>query len=81
MDTLVGDVHTVQELSVVLSADWARLRDLGAREGKVLVVNTLENQLILEGSGVLNSAAGLECDFRDVLSSQEVLDINVFLVL
>jgi hypothetical protein len=76
LGSLFRDVDTVQELSVVLISDLAALRNLGAGEGEVLVVDTFEDDLILELGGHLDDASGEHVNLVDFFTTQEVLDFN-----
>ena len=82
-ELLGGDEDTIQEFSLILLLDSADTSDLGAAEGDGSVVDTLENDLILHvlGGGELNSASWLHLDEVRFLSTQEVLDLNLLLVL
>ena len=57
--------------------------DLGAAEGDLGVVDSLEDKLVLHilGSGHLNGAALLHLDQVGFLSTEEVLDFDLLLVL
>lgn len=81
MSSLFGNVDTVQELSVVLVSDLAGLGNLSAGEGEVLVVNTFEDDLVLEGLAHLAGAAWEHINLVDFFTTQEVLDFNRLSVL
>ena len=72
----LGDVDSVEELSVVLVADLADLGDLGAGEGDVLVVDALEDDLVLEVGVELHGGACEQLDFLGLLAAEEVLDFD-----
>ena len=72
----LGDVDTVEELSVILAADLADLGNLGAGEGHVLVVDALEDELVLEVGVELDGGAGEEIDLLDLFATEEVLDFD-----
>lgn len=76
MGSLFGNVDTVQELSVVLVSDLAGLGDLSAGEGEVLVVNTFEDDLVLEGFTHLAGASWEHINLVYFFTTQEVLDFN-----
>jgi len=78
---LLGDEDTIEEFTLVLGADLADLRDLGAGEGDHGVVEAVENELVLDVLGGVDGATGLEMDEVTLLSTKEVLDLNLLLVL
>jgi hypothetical protein len=78
---LLGHVDTVEELSVILVSDLADLGDLSADEGDVLVVDTFEDELVLEVGVELDGAAGEHLDLLGLLASEEVLDLEGLAVL
>jgi hypothetical protein len=74
--SLLGDVDSVQELSVILATDLADLGDLCAWEWDVLVVNSFEDELVLEIWVQLDGGAGKKLDLLDLFTSEEVLDFD-----
>ena len=78
---LLGDEDTIEELTLILLTDLADLGDAGARLGKEGVVNTVEDELVLNILGKVDSAAGVELDEVASLATEEVLDLNLLLVL
>lgn len=82
-ELLGGDEDTIQELSLILVLDLADTGDLSAAEGDLSVVDTLEDELILDilSLGHHNGAALLHLDQVGFLSTQEILDFNLLLVL
>ena len=78
---LLRDKDTIQEFTLVLGSDLAHLGNLGAAEGDEGVVETVEDELVLNILGKLNSASGLEVDGVGNLAAEEVLDLNLSLVL
>jgi hypothetical protein len=78
---LLGNVDTIQEFSIVLVSDLADLRNLGAGEGEVLVVDSVEDDLILQLWAHLAGATWEHIDLLDLLSTQEVLDFKGLSVL
>lgn len=82
-ELLGGNEDTIQEFSLILLLDLADTGDLGAAEGDLGVVDSLEDELVLHvlGGGHLDSAALLHLDQVRLLSSQEVLDFDLLLVL
>ena len=78
---LLGDEDSIEELTLILVTDVADLADLGAAEGDGGVVETVEDELVLDVLGGEDSAAGLEVDEVALLSAEEVLDLNLLLVL
>ena len=70
------DIDTVQELSVVLISDLAHLGYLSARKREVLVVNTLEDDLVLKVRVESSGGAWEQVKLLGLLSAQEVLDFN-----
>jgi hypothetical protein len=77
----LGHEDTVEELSLILGSDLADLADLGAAQRNKRVVDTLDDELVLDILGKSDSAAWLEVDGVALFSSEEVLDLNLFLVL
>lgn len=75
-DATVRDEDTVQELTLVLSADAGGLAELGAAERDAGLVDTLEDELVLNLSAGSDLAAGLHDDLLDVATTEEVLDLN-----
>lgn len=63
--------------------DFAHTVDLGAAKGDLGVVDSLEDKLVLDvlGSGHGNGAALLHLDQVGFLSTEEVLDFDLLLVL
>jgi len=74
--TSLGDVDTVEELSVILATDLADLGNLGAGERNVLVVDALEDELVLKVGVKLDGGAGEEIDLLDLFATEEVLDFD-----
>lgn len=75
-DGLLGNEDTIQELSLILISDLADLGDSGAAEGEGGVVDSIEDKLVLDVLGELNSGACGEVDEMSLLSTEEVLDLN-----
>ena len=63
--------------------DLADSADLSAAEGNITVINSLEDELVLDilGSGHHDGAALLHLDQVGLLSTQEILDFDLLLVL
>lgn len=63
--------------------DLAHTVDLGGAEGDLSVIDTLNDELVLDilSSGHLDGAAFLHLDQVGLLSSEEVLDFDLLLVL
>jgi hypothetical protein len=78
---LLGNEDTVQEFSFILISDSADLGDLGAAEGEEGVVNTVKDELVLDILREGDSAAWIEVDEETLLSTKEVLDFDLLLVL
>ena len=78
---LLGHEDSVQELSLVLAADLANLGNLRAGLRQTSEVVALEDKLVLSGLGELDSAAVSQVDKVALLSSQEVFDLDLSLVL
>ena len=78
---LLGNEDTIEELSLILITDLARLGDSSAADGEGLVVNTVEDKLVLGFLGELNGAAWSKVDEVTLLSTEEVLDFDLLLVL
>ena len=78
---LLGNEDTIEELTLILGAHMAGLADLGAHEGDSGVVDTLEDELVLHGSGELDSDVAKHVDLLDVTATQEVLDLDALAVL
>ena len=81
-ELLGGHEDTIQEFSLILLLDLADSTDLCAREGHLRVVDSLNDDLVLDilGSGQRNGASLLHLDQVRFLSAQEVLDFNLLLV-
>ena len=75
-DVLVGDENTIKELTLVLLADSDRLADAGAAEGDSGVVESLEDNLILDIGVGLDGDSGEHVNVLDLFTSEEVLDID-----
>ena len=73
---LLGDVDTIEELTLILGTDLAALGDLGAHEGNQSVIDTLKDEFILDGLGKLDGGSTLHVDLLDVSTTKEVLDLN-----
>lgn len=76
----LGDVNTIQELTLVLSADSARLGDLGAHEGDHSVVISFEDEFILDFETELDGDTSVHNDLVNLASTQEVLHLNLLAV-
>lgn len=63
--------------------DLAHSVDLGGAEGDLTIIDTLNDQLVLDvlGGGHLDGATLLHLDQVRLLSSEEVLDFDLLLVL
>ena len=77
----LGHEDTVQELSLVLGADLADLVDAGASEGHGVVVDTVEDDLVLDLGGESGLGAGKHVDLLHVTLTQEVLHLQAVAVL
>ena len=75
-DTALADENTVQELTLILGADRASLAELGAAEGNGLLVDTFEDEFVLNVSSEADLAAGLHNNLLDVATTEEVLELN-----
>lgn len=75
-EALLGDVNTIQELTLVLCADAARLGDLGAHEGDHGVVIAFEDEFVLDVSAEPEGDTSLHDDLVDLATTQEVLHLN-----
>ena len=75
-NSFLGDEDTVEELTFVLGADLADLRDLCAGKRDGTVVNALKDKFVLDLNGELDSGTWLHNDFLDVATTEEVLDFN-----
>ena len=82
-ELLGGDEDTVQEFTLILLLNVADTGDLSAAKGDSGVVDTLEDELVLDVLGWVkhDGATLLHLDEVGFLSTQEVLDLNLFLVL
>jgi len=82
-ELLGGDEDTVQEFSLILLFDVADTGNLSAAKGDISVIDTLEDELVLDILGWVlhDSASFLHLDEMRFLSTEEVLDLNLFLVL
>lgn len=80
-ESLLGNENTIKEFTLILLADVANLRDLSAREGDSGVADTVENEFILDVFGEIDSATWLEDDQVSLLTTQEVFDLNLLLIL
>ena len=80
---LGGNEDTIQEFSLILLLDLADTVDLGAAKGDLGVVDSLEDELVLDvlSGRHLDGAALLHLDQMRSLSTEEVLDFNLLLVL
>jgi len=78
---LLADEDTIEELTLVLVSDLAHLADSGAGLGEKTVVNAVEDEFILDVLGEEDLASGVELDQVRFLSTQEVLDFDLLLVL
>ena len=76
LDGLLGDIDTIEEFTVILVTNVTRLGDKSAREGEVLVVDSIEDKLVLDVLGESDSATREEFGEEVVLSTQEVLHLN-----
>ncbi|GBE59607.1 membrane protein, putative [Babesia ovata] len=72
----LADVDTVEELPDVLVPDQGALVDERSRPADALYVHTGEDDLILDGVGLLDFNAWQHLDNPDALLSQEVPDFN-----
>ena len=75
-NTFFGNEDTIQELTLVLSANTSALSDLSAAKGDSSSIDTLKDELIFNFSAGTDLAARLHNDFLDVATTQEVLDFN-----
>jgi len=73
---LVGDENTIEELTLILLSDFDSLADAGATEGEGSVVESLEDNLILELGVGLDGNTGEHVNVLDLFTSEEVLDID-----
>lgn len=82
-ELLGGNEDTIQEFSLILLLDLADTVDLGAAKGDLGVVDSLEDELVLDvlGGRHLDGAALLHLDQVRSLSTEEVLDFDLLLVL
>ena len=71
---LLGDEDSIEELTLILASNTAHLLDLGAAEGKGLVVDSVEEDLTLDFSGGVALGATSHVDDLVLLATQEVLD-------
>ena len=71
---LLGDADAIKEFTLVLATDSANLLHLGAAEGESSVVDTIEDKLTLDVSGVSDGGALGHLDELVLLSTEEVLD-------
>ena len=71
---LLGDEDAIKEFTLVLATNSANLLDLGAAEGESSVVDTIEDKLTLDVSGVSDGGALGHLDELVLLSTEEVLD-------
>ena len=75
-EALLGDEDTIEELTLILLSNLDRLADAGAAEGDSGVVETLEDNLILEFGVGLDGNTGEHVNVLDLFTSEEVLDID-----
>ena len=82
-ELLGGDEDTVQEFSLILLFDVADTGNLSAAKGDISVIDTLEDELVLDILGWVlhDSASFLHLDEMRFLSTQEVLDFNLRFIL
>jgi hypothetical protein len=80
LGAFVRHIDTIQEFSVILVSNVARLRNLSASKGKVLVINSFENDFVLEFWAHFADAAWEHFNLVDLLSTQEVLNFNTLAV-
>ena len=78
---LLGDEDTIEELTLILLADLANLADTGAGLGKETDVSAVEDELILDILRGIDGAALVELDNVGLLTTEEVLDLDVLAVL
>ena len=78
---LLGDEDTIEELSIVLITDAASLVDPGACKRKRSIINSVEDKLILNVSGLGHGSSSWEFDVMGLLTTQEVNDFKRVLVL
>ena len=76
LEALVGNIDSIEELSVILVTDLGALGDLGASDGNVLVVNSFDDNLVLESLTELDAASGHHHGLEDLLSTKEILDLD-----
>lgn len=78
---LLWDVDTIQEFSLILSSYSADLIDLSAWKRETGVINTVKDNLSLVILWLLDSASFLKVDEMTLLTTEEVLNFNLFSVL
>jgi len=71
-----GAVDTVQKLTDILVAHQARLVDQGGGAGDVIDIDTLDEDLVLDGLGLDGLGSANHVDDTDDLLAQEVLDLD-----
>ena len=80
-ERLLRHEDTVEELTLVLVSDIADLHHLGARLRQSVFVDSIEHKLILGIFVQKDSAVGSELDKVGLLTTEEVLDLNLGLIL
>ena len=78
---LLRNEDTIQELSLILVADVASLVGSSAGKGERGIVNSVENELILNVLGLEDSGAWWKLNEMRFLSSKEVSDFKNILLL
>ena len=77
----MGNEDTIKEFTLVLVANFANLADSSTGLRKEMVVNTIEDKFILDVLREIDGAALVELDQVRFLTTQEVLDFNLLLIL
>ena len=80
-ESLLGNENTIEEFTLILVSDVANLRDLSAWKGNGSITDSVENEFILDVFGEVDGATWLEDDQVSLLTTQEVFDLELFLVL
>ena len=80
MEDFVLNVDSVEELSNILVSNAHTLVDKSTGEGNGAIVNSVNDNTILDSLGEGNGASWLHWDELVLLSSQEVLEFYRFLV-
>jgi hypothetical protein len=75
-EALLGNEDTIKELTLILISDVDGLADTGAAERDGGVIEAFENEFILDINGESDGDSGNHVNVLDLLTSEEVLDIN-----